>query len=194
MIVSSLNLFTMKLTQKQISKVIIKMAEKDQKARSEKKLDWRKIDVIDKRNNTEIKKLVTNYGLIGIKKYGESASSKAWLLIQHMPAEDLPFMKKYLKLMEEALGDIDLKNYAYLKDRISVYEKNPQTYGTQLHSKNETSDLKFHPIENIENIDIKRKEVGLYSLKEYAQSMEKLCNQKVILPKNYHSQQPLTLS
>lgn len=175
----------MKLTRKQISEIIIKMADEDQKARSEKEPDWGKIDIIDKKNNEEIKKLVTEYGLIGQKEYGKEASNKAWILIQHMPEEQLQFMKEYLGMMKENLEDIDIKNYAYLKDRLSMYEKTPQTYGTQLHSKDGSSDLKFHPIDDIKNIDKKRKEAGLDTLIEYADSMEKMCNQKVVLPEGY---------
>jgi hypothetical protein len=177
----------MKLNPKQISEVIIKMADEDQKARSEKDLDWKKIDIIDKENNKEIKKLINEYGLIGQKEYGIEASSKAWLLIQHMPQEELQFMKEYLRLMKENLNDIDVKNYAYLKDRLSMYEKTPQTYGTQLRSKDGSSDLKFHPIKDIKSIDQKRNEVGLDTLKDYAESMEKMYNQKVLLPKGYSS-------
>lgn len=177
----------MKLTPKQISEVIIKMANEDQKARSEKEPDWKKIDIIDNKNNEEIKKLVNEYGLIGQKEYGKEASNKAWLLIQHMPEGELQFMKEYLGLMKDNLSDIDVKNYAYLKDRLSMYEKTPQTYGTQLHSKDDSSDLQFHPIGDIKNIDKKRNEVGLDTLKDYAESMEKMSNQKVLIPKGYPS-------
>lgn len=177
----------MKLTPKQISKAIIRMAGEDQKLRADKNPDWKKIDILDKRNNKEIKKIVNEYGLIGKKEYGVKASYMAWLLIQHMSERDLPFMKKYLRLMEDNLNDIDTRNYAYLIDRINTYENSPQIYGTQTHSKGESSDLEFHPIENVKNVDDKRKEVGLVSLKEYAESMEKMFNQKVILPKDYSS-------
>ena len=81
--------------------------------------------------------------------------------------------------------NIDIKNFDYLEDRIDTHEKRPQTYGTQLHSKDDSSDLEFHPIKNIKSVDKKRKEVGLGSLKGYAESMEKMCSQKVILPKGY---------
>ena len=89
------------------------MADEDQKARSEKEIDWKKIDSIDKKNNEEIKKLVNEYGLIGKKEYGKEASYKTWLLIQHMPEEELQFMKKYLRLMKDNLSDINIQNFEY---------------------------------------------------------------------------------
>lgn len=161
------------------------MAEEDQKERTKETPDWDKIDAIDKNNNQEIKNIINEYGFIGIKDYGKEASYKAWLLIQHMPEEDIEFMKKYLKLMEENLDDADKINYALLTDRINVYEGIPQVYGSQTHSEDDESDLEFHPIKNVEVVDKKRREVGLNSLKEYAEWMEETFKQKVILPKGY---------
>ncbi len=175
----------MKLSSNQISELIISMAEKDQGARFEKPINWSEVGLVDKQNNKDIKKLVNEYGLIGIAEYGAEASSKAWLLIQHMSLDELPFMKKYLKYMSDNLNDIDIKNYAYLTDRICTYEGLPQIYGTQLKSSDDSTQLEFFTINNLKTIDEQRKEIGLDSLGDYAESMAKMCSQKVILPKGY---------
>jgi len=166
-----------------ISKKIIEMAKKDQEIRMSKDIDFEKMEKIDAENRKEIKSIVDEYGLVSISKFGKEASYFAWLLIQHLTTEELDFMEDYIKLMEDNKKDIDIRNYAYLKDRILVYKNKPQIYGTQTISKDNI--LNFQPIENISNVDTYREEVGLNTLKEYADDMKEMLDMSVELPKNY---------
>lgn len=164
---------------------IVQMAEVDQRVRLENPIDWKKVNKIDEENRLRIKNLVKTYGLIDIKRFGKKASYSAWLLIQHFPQNDLPFMKKYLSLMEKSLSSVDIKNYAYLLDRVNSYQGRPQVYGTQLIMEKGNDYWEFEPISKITKVDARRKDIGLEPLRKYAKKLEKTYKQKVNLPRNY---------
>jgi hypothetical protein len=171
-----------------IAKKIIKRAEVDQEYRIEHENGLDTIKRIDENNREYIKKIVDTFGLISISKFGKKASLSAWLLIQHFPREEIDFMENYLKLMENSPDDVDPKNIAYLKDRILMYKDKPQIYGTQLTSTNNNEKLRFHPIENVQQVDELREKKGLESLKKYSMQMEKILERKFYYQKDINDQ------
>lgn len=66
-------------------------------------------------------------------------------------------------------GQVDLRNPAYLTDRVAVNEGKKQTYGTQFHVVEGVRQPKL--IHDPDNVDKRRKSVGLNTLKEYAEFM-----------------------
>jgi hypothetical protein len=62
--------------------------------------------------------------------------------------------------------------FAYLVDRIKINEKLPQIYGTQWVQKE--GKVSMHPVEDIDNIDRRRSEVGLCTISEYKEGLKNI--------------------
>lgn len=85
------------------------------------------------RNALVVKKYFQEHGYPGIKENGKEASLQFWLLVQHAD-NDVAFQKKVLKAMKKELqsNNVNIRNYAYLYDRVKKNENKPQLYGTQM--------------------------------------------------------------
>ena len=153
---------------------IIKFGKKDVKlrnkfiAKSNKNINasFKEVGTFDKITTDFLKKVVDMYGVPNIPKFGRDATLYGWLIAQH--TQDLDFQKKYLELLKkEDPKNIFLKHIAYLEDRINMYEKKPQKYGTQLIY--DYNQMKFvtYTLLDEENIDKYRKEMGMDTLKNY---------------------------
>jgi hypothetical protein len=112
-----------------------------------------------------IKEILNRYGFPGFDIVGKEFSGKYFLLIQHSDF-DVQFQKKALTLMKKQVDKKNAsgQNYAYLIDRISLNTGKPQVYGTQVIMGRET---KIRPCIDIDNLDKRRKSVGLIPIKEY---------------------------
>lgn len=127
--------------------------------------DFLEIEKLDIKHTSEMKKIVENIGWPTISKVGRVTSNAAWLLVQHAD-KDIEFQKKCLSLMKNNKNDIELAHIAYLEDRILVKETGEQLYGTQLKGE------KPFPIVNEKEVDRRREEFGMNSLKSYIQSLQ----------------------
>lgn len=164
-----------------IAKKIILMAEKDQSMRewsfnergeNDKELRVRKLRELDSLNTVAMKEIIEKYGWPTISKVGEKASKMAWLLVQHADAET-EFQKKCLALMrDQPEGEVDKMDVAYLEDRVRVHDGKPQIYGTQFYTDGK-GNFGPRPIEDVNNLEQRRKEVGLGSFEEYKVQMGK---------------------
>ncbi|MBI5306606.1 hypothetical protein HZB04_03420 [Candidatus Wolfebacteria bacterium] len=154
---------------KNLAKIINKMAVIDQKMRKKaiKTGIWDKR--IDKKNTLKIKKIVKKFGWPTINLAGKKASRNAWLLVQHAD-HDVKFQKKCLKLMENIYkinpNLINKTNIAYLKDRVLINKGSKQLFGTQFYT-NKKGIFKQRPIKDIKNLDKRRKEYNLPPFSEY---------------------------
>lgn len=154
---------------KNLAKLINKMAVIDQKMRKKamKTGIWDK--KIDKKNTLKIKKIIERYDWPTINLVGKKASRNAWLLVQHAD-HDVKFQKKCLKLMEDIYkvnpNFINETNIAYLRDRILVNEGKKQLFGTQFYT-NKKGIFGVRSIRDIKNLDKRRKEYGLPPFSEY---------------------------
>jgi uncharacterized protein YoaH (UPF0181 family) len=121
-----------------------------------------KLKAVDGENRARLKEIVQQYGWPGISLVGKDGAQAAWLLVQHADA-DREFQKVCLERMEALPdGEVEKQAVAYLTDRVLVGEKKPQRYGTQM-----GNDFKPAPIEDPDNVDERRAEVGLPPLAEY---------------------------
>lgn len=128
------------------------------------------LHLIDNSNTKYVKNFINSKESIS-----KNDSHNIWLLVQH--SGDLALMKNLLKRMETNKDIFGTKDYAYLKDRILIKENKKQIYGTQL--KRVGQYLEFNEIENIKNINKRRKEVGIENLEEYIRKVEKESGLKV---------------
>jgi len=105
------------------------------------------------------------YSIVGV-----DAGDAAWLLVQHADA-DPSFQRLCLDLMRELPADeMSQSSLAMLTDRVLLKEGKSQIYGTQF----VVSDGEWVPLnlENIENVDVRRAEVGMPPLAEYKEMLE----------------------
>lgn len=170
---------------KNITNKILKMAKREQSLRMKylktyNEEDFPRIKEIDKLNREEFKKIFKEIGYIS-SEYGKEVQLAAFLIVQHMPKDHTPFMKKYLSLMKDDLENINPLNYAQLVDRVRIYEGKKQLYGTQFTSINGKKDTyKLYKIYNSKEVDKRRKEIGLEPLKEYIEKISKERNITII--------------
>lgn len=154
----------------EIAAEIKAMTDADQEMR-EKALDDEEVwdEDLDARNTARLKEIVEKIGWPTISKVGEKASGDAWVLVQHAD-EDAEFQKYCLDLMKQApTGEVASHDIAYLEDRIRINSGQPQLYGTQFRW---TTDNKpIQDIEDPENVDQRRKEMGLDTLAENIEEM-----------------------
>lgn len=127
---------------------------------------------IDRENTAWMKQVVAEHGWPTRSMVGEDGANAAWLLVQHADA-DPAFQRECLDLMSKlSADDVNAMNVAYLTDRVLLAEGHKQRYGTQF----ATVDGKQRPrpLEDPKNVDRRRAEVGLGTLAEYEQLMERM--------------------
>ena len=123
------------------------------------------------KNAMTLDEIIKSIGYPTVDKVGVEASEAAWLVIQH--AISMPiFMKKCLKLLEEAVGKGEANpiQLAYLSDRIAVYEERPQLYGTSF-DWDINGELNPKPYDNLIMVNKRRKSLGLNSVEEQTEVM-----------------------
>jgi len=124
---------------------------------------------IDSINLQKIENILDKKGWAGKDLVGEQASMTIFLVIQH---SDLETQKKYLPMMREAVkkGNANAANLALLEDRIAMWEGRKQIYGSQLYYDEKKGKYFVSPIEDPDNVDKRRAEVGLGPISEYVKN------------------------
>jgi hypothetical protein len=125
-----------------------------------------KIKEIDSVNLIKVEEIIDKYGWLGSDIIGDQGNITLWLVIQH---SDLAVQEKYLPIMREAAknGKAPSSHLAYLEDRVAIRRGKKQIYGSQI-----GGDLEKHisyvlPLEDPDNVDLRRAEAGLSPLAEY---------------------------
>jgi hypothetical protein len=159
---------------------LVRMMEEDQAARRaagaagfKDAAANERMKAIDVKNTARMKEIIAQEGWPTKTLVGERASKAAWLLVQHADL-DPAFQKQCLPLLEKtvAAGEGSAKDLAYLTDRVLVAEGKPQRYGTQFH--NVEGKLVPRPIEDEANVDARRAAVGLGTMAEYTEQMQRM--------------------
>ena len=124
---------------------------------------------VDIRNTARMKEIITEIGWPTVSKVGSEGASNAWLLVQHAD-HDVNFQEHCLRLMKDAPpAEVDKTDIAYLEDRVRVNLGKGQLYGTQFTQENNKHVPR--PIEDEENVDARRAELGMGPLSEQLQHM-----------------------
>jgi hypothetical protein len=134
----------------------------------EVRAQWKIINEKDSLNLIIIKKILDEYGWLGADIVGVQGNTTLFLVIQHA---DLKTQLHYLPLMREAVkkGNARPSSLALLEDRTALGQGKHQIFGSQLWTDSETGELFVAPLIDPENVDQRRKEVGLSTLSEYLQ-------------------------
>lgn len=120
----------------------------------------------DSINLVKVEKILDEYGWLGFDKVGKTGALTLFLVIQHSP---LKVQEKYLPIMREAVKNKQAfaGNLALLEDRVALGEGRKQIYGSQLRTDTLTHKNILLPLEDPENVDKRRAEVGLGPIAEY---------------------------
>jgi hypothetical protein len=138
--------------------------------------NWNKFkDSVFTKHKNRLENLINKYGYLGINEIGESGTNDLWLFVQH--SDKFPeFQKKVLKSMNKAvkIGNANPNNYAYLMDRVNANNGEKQMFGTQVDYRlNGQAKPKNGLVDSL-NVDKRRKEYNLESLKTYLNQMTEM--------------------
>lgn len=128
---------------------------------------WKIISQKDSINLIKVKAILDQHGWLGADVVGGQGNSTLFLVIQHA---DQATQEKYLPMMREAVknGKAQGSSLALLEDRVALGQGKRQIYGSQIGRDPETQIYFISPLEDPDNVDKRRAEVGLQSLADYA--------------------------
>ncbi|WP_452222086.1 DUF6624 domain-containing protein [Lacinutrix salivirga] len=151
--------------------------EKFGRESEEYKYIWSQIQRQDSISSNKLFEILDNYGWVGQSRVGSTANQAIWLTIQH---SDLETQEKYLPLLRESVknGESEGWHLAFLEDRILMRKKQKQIFGTQAVWDNDLKKNKIYPIQDVKNVNIKRKQLGLEPIEDYAKKNEYIFNKK----------------
>jgi hypothetical protein len=131
--------------------------------------------VKDSINLIKVTEILDKYGWVGSDKVGSQANQTLFLVIQH---SDLATQQKYLPMMREAVKNKKASgsSLALLEDRVAIREGRHQIYGSQIGYDNETKKNYVLPLEDPDNVDLRRALVGLGPLAEYVKRWDIVWN------------------
>lgn len=133
-----------------------------------------KIRETDSLNYFELRSIIETYGFPGFDLVGEDYSNSFWNLIQHQD-NNLEFQIEVLEKMKVECEKDNASRlyYAYLIDRVKVNSGENQIYGTQMQLNADSTSYEPKPVVDLENLETRRKEVGLIPISEYISMMNK---------------------
>jgi hypothetical protein len=136
----------------------------------------------DSINLSKITGILDERGWVGKDKIGAQANQAIFLVIQHA---DLSTQQKYLPMMREAVakGNASGSALALLEDRVALGEGRKQIYGSQIGMHENRSYIL--PLEDPDNVDKRRADVGLGSISDYVKRWDIVWN-----PEEYKKQLP----
>jgi hypothetical protein len=128
-----------------------------------------KMEELQIENGKKLQVLIEKYGWPVSEKYGNDIEHAAWMITMH--AISLPeLQKQVLALLKADPIRNTSPECAMLEDRILVFSGRKQKFGTQF-DWDENGLLHPFPIENPEDVDNKRKQVGLEPLELKVQKL-----------------------
>ncbi|PKH49895.1 hypothetical protein CXF68_03895 [Tenacibaculum sp. Bg11-29] len=149
-------------------------ASKNGEREKVKKLELEETEIF-KRHIPILKKIYNKVGYPTIVVVGEEISNKFFMLVQHSDF-DVNFQEKMLKKIFEEVkkGNVSIKNFAYLTDRVQLAQEKSQIYGTQVKFNTELGQIFPKNLIDSLNVNIRRKEVGLEPIEEYLNLLLKM--------------------
>jgi len=132
---------------------------------------WKIISEKDSINLIKVSKILDERGWLGQDVIGRQGSTAIFLVIQH---SDLAIQEKYLPLMREAVKNKKAQgsSLALLEDRVALRQGKRQIYGSQVGRDEDTGDHYVLPLDDPDNVDKRRAEVGLPPLADYVSNWQ----------------------
>ena len=137
----------------------------------EMQTQWKIIEEKDATNLIKVKAILDKHGWLGPDIVGKQGSSTLFLVIQHSDQET---QEKYLPMMREAVknGKASSSSLALLVDRVALGQGKKQIYGSQITMDMKTQLYYVRPLEDPDNVDKRRLEVGLEPLAYYVKTWQ----------------------
>jgi len=151
---------------------LMQMDDYDQAVRAELAADGSLFDgyhprmaAVHDANAARLRAIIVTHGWPTERLVGVDGAKAAHRIAQHS-INHPDFMRECRRLLDEAStnGEVPRWQFAYIDDRIRVYEGLPQRYGTQW--RDGPHGLEPYPIEDPDHVDERRAELGLPSLAE----------------------------
>ena len=138
--------------------ILSEVLESDQRIR--KSNDFINYAKEDHRNQELVISIIEKCGMPTLKEVDQKQMDAIWLGLQHSTKE---IRKEYFPQIEKAVknGDLSKSQYALMKDRMLMDEGKPQIYGSQI------KNGKLYKLENPENVNKRRKEMGMEPIENY---------------------------
>jgi len=129
----------------------------------------------DSINLIKVTEILDKNGWVGTDKIGGQANQTLFLVMQH---SDLKTQQKYLPMLREAVKNKNANGsaLALLEDRVGLGEGKRQVYGSQIGRDNETQKHYVLPLDDPDNVDKRRAEVGLGPLADYVKRWDIIWN------------------
>lgn len=133
-------------------------------------------------NVKRIKEIISKHGYLWNRDVGKEAAHAMWIIVQHADF-DRPFQEEYLVQLKLAVdrNDAGPQDLAYLTDRVRKGKGEKQLYGTQMIYKtiadstgHKSIKTELWPVEDPEELDTRRKSVGLMPIAQYLELIKKL--------------------
>jgi hypothetical protein len=111
-------------------------------------------------NAARLKAIIQEHGWPTQRLVGADGARAAFRIAQHS-INHPDFMRECRRLLDEASSrrEVPRAHFAYMDDRIRVYEGLPQRYGTQW--RGSAQGLEPYPLEDAAHVDERRAELGL---------------------------------
>lgn len=137
----------------------------------EMKDHWKIINEKDSVNLIKVEAILDKHGWLGADVVGGQGNSTLFLVIQH---SDQKTQEKYLPMMRDAVknGKAQGGSLALLEDRVALGQGKRQLYGSQIGRDPETQAYFVSPLEDPDNVDKRRAEVGLQPIAEYIRNWQ----------------------
>jgi hypothetical protein len=149
---------------------LVAMSDHDRAVRAELAADGSlfagyhpRMEDVRRANAARLREIVAEFGWPGRALVGDEGADAAWLVAQHAIGEP-PFMRMCRDLLDaaSARGDAPRWQFAYIDDRIRVFEGSPQRYGTQF--RDWPDGPQPYPLEDASRVEAWRRELGMPSL------------------------------
>lgn len=156
---------------------LMQMDEYDQTVRAELAADGSLFDgyhprmaAVHDANAARLRAIIVTQGWPTERLVGIDGAKAAHRIAQHS-INHPEFMRECRRLLDEASarGEVPRWQFAYIDDRIRVFEGLPQRYGTQW--RGGPHGLEPYPIEDPDHVEERRAELGLPSLAELRASI-----------------------
>lgn len=124
----------------------------------------KKIKEVDAENQKQVSAILDKYGWPGPDVIGTRGSKALFMVLQHANTK---MQEKYLPMMRAAvkLGKAKGTSLAMLEDRVLMEKGKKQIYGSQLYT--DATGIYVCPIEDVDNLDKRRAEIGLSTMADY---------------------------
>lgn len=123
-------------------------------------------------HGNRLKQIFEEDGFVGYDLAGKEGSQNFWLMIQHCDF-DPDFQMSVLEKMKVEVEKDNAKpsNYGLLVDRVKLNTGQDQVYGTQVSYNLEICQAYAKNLADRENVNKRRKEIGLEPLEKYLNEM-----------------------